>query len=88
MKTITMTYIIRFTRKGQFVVPCWLRKELDNKKGTRALVLQKGGCNRAEGDHAQAHQESSRFFERLGRAEIADGGPQARTRTELKSIRL
>ena len=34
--------IIRFTGKGQVVLPRWLRKELDIKKGTRALVFQEG----------------------------------------------
>ena len=42
MKTTTRTYILRFTGKGQVVVPWWLRKELDIKKGTRALVFQEG----------------------------------------------
>ncbi len=42
MKTTTMTYILHFTGKGQVVVPWRLRKELDIKKGTRALVFQEG----------------------------------------------
>jgi bifunctional DNA-binding transcriptional regulator/antitoxin component of YhaV-PrlF toxin-antitoxin module len=42
MKTTPKTYIIRFTGKGQVVVPWWLRKELDIKKGMRALVFQEG----------------------------------------------
>jgi bifunctional DNA-binding transcriptional regulator/antitoxin component of YhaV-PrlF toxin-antitoxin module len=40
MKTPIRTYIIRFIGKGTVVVPWWLRKELDIKKGTRALVFQ------------------------------------------------
>jgi hypothetical protein len=32
-----------------------------------------GGRNRAEADHAQAHQESPRVLEGAGRIESADG---------------
>jgi AbrB family looped-hinge helix DNA binding protein len=42
MKITPKIHIIRFTGKGQVVLPCWLRKELDIKKGTRALVFQEG----------------------------------------------
>lgn len=40
MKTTRQTDIIRFTVKGQVVIPRWLRKELDIEEGTRALVYQ------------------------------------------------
>jgi bifunctional DNA-binding transcriptional regulator/antitoxin component of YhaV-PrlF toxin-antitoxin module len=40
MKRTPNTDTIRFTGKGQVVIPRWLRKELDIKKGTRALVFQ------------------------------------------------
>jgi bifunctional DNA-binding transcriptional regulator/antitoxin component of YhaV-PrlF toxin-antitoxin module len=42
MKTIPKTDIIRFTGKGQAVIPRWLRNELDIEEGTRALVYQEG----------------------------------------------
>ena len=42
MKITPKRSIIRFTGKGQVVLPWWLRKELDIKKGTRALVFQEG----------------------------------------------
>jgi AbrB family looped-hinge helix DNA binding protein len=42
MKTTFKTDMIRFTVKGQVVIPCWLRKELDIEEGTRALVYQDG----------------------------------------------
>ena len=40
MKTTRQTDVIRFTVKGQVVIPRWLRKELDIEEGTRALVYQ------------------------------------------------
>ena len=42
MKAIPKTAKIRFTGKGQLVIPCWLLKELDIKEGTRALMYQEG----------------------------------------------
>lgn len=36
------TDMIRFTVKGQVVIPQWLRKEFDIEEGTRALVYQAG----------------------------------------------
>jgi AbrB family looped-hinge helix DNA binding protein len=42
MKTTLKTDTIRFTVKGQVVIPRWLRKEFDIGKGTRALVYQEG----------------------------------------------
>ena len=38
MKTTQKTDTIRFTVKGQVVIPRWLRKEFDIEEGTRALV--------------------------------------------------
>ena len=38
MKTTRKTDTIRFTVKGQVVIPRWLRKEFDIEEGTRALV--------------------------------------------------
>jgi AbrB family looped-hinge helix DNA binding protein len=40
MKTTHKTDTIRFTVKGQVVIPRWLRKEFDIEEGTRALVYQ------------------------------------------------
>jgi AbrB family looped-hinge helix DNA binding protein len=42
MKTTNKTDTIRFTVKGQVVIPSWLRKEFDIEEGTRALVYQEG----------------------------------------------
>jgi AbrB family looped-hinge helix DNA binding protein len=42
MKTTTKTDMIRFTVKGQVVIPRWLRKEFEVEAGTRALVYQEG----------------------------------------------
>jgi AbrB family looped-hinge helix DNA binding protein len=42
MKTTNKTDMIRFTVKGQVVIPRWLRKVFDIEKGTRALVYQEG----------------------------------------------
>jgi AbrB family looped-hinge helix DNA binding protein len=42
MKTTHKTDTIRFTVKGQVVIPSWLRKEFDIGEGTRALVYQEG----------------------------------------------
>jgi AbrB family looped-hinge helix DNA binding protein len=36
------TGTIRFTVKGQVVIPVWLREELKIERGTRALVYQEG----------------------------------------------
>jgi AbrB family looped-hinge helix DNA binding protein len=40
MKTTNKTDTIRFTVKGQVVIPIWLRKEFEIEEGTRALVYQ------------------------------------------------
>jgi AbrB family looped-hinge helix DNA binding protein len=40
MKTTNRTGMIRFTVKGQVVIPSWLRKEFAIEEGTRALVFQ------------------------------------------------
>jgi len=42
MKTSKKTGTIRFTVKGQVVIPSWLRKQFDIEQGTRALVYQEG----------------------------------------------
>ena len=42
MKTSTRTDTIRFTVKGQIVIPIWLREKLNIAQGTRALVYQEG----------------------------------------------
>jgi AbrB family looped-hinge helix DNA binding protein len=42
MKTTPKTDTIRFTDKGEMVIPRWLRKELDIEAGTRALVYREG----------------------------------------------
>jgi AbrB family looped-hinge helix DNA binding protein len=42
MKTLSKTDLIRFTVKGQVVIPNWLRKQFDIEEGTRALVYQDG----------------------------------------------
>jgi AbrB family looped-hinge helix DNA binding protein len=42
LKTTPRTDTIRFTGKGQVVIPRWLRKELDIEEGMRALVYQEG----------------------------------------------
>ena len=42
MKTTSKTDTIRFTVKGQVVIPSWLRKEFEIQEGTRALVYQEG----------------------------------------------
>jgi len=42
MKTANKTDMIRFTVKGQVVIPRWLRKEFDIEEGTRALVYPEG----------------------------------------------
>jgi AbrB family looped-hinge helix DNA binding protein len=42
MKTSSKTDMIRFTLKGQVVIPSWLRKVFDIEEGTRALVYQEG----------------------------------------------
>ena len=44
MKTTNKTDMIRFTVKGQVVIPSWLRKEFDIEEGTRALVYQEGNA--------------------------------------------
>jgi AbrB family looped-hinge helix DNA binding protein len=38
MKTTRRTDTIRFTVKGQVVIPRWLRKEFEIEAGTRAVV--------------------------------------------------
>jgi len=42
MKPTRKTDVIRFTVKGQVVIPRWLRKELEIEEGTRAMVYQEG----------------------------------------------
>jgi AbrB family looped-hinge helix DNA binding protein len=42
MKTTPRTDTVRFTGKGQVVIPRGLRKELNIKDGTRTLVYQEG----------------------------------------------
>jgi AbrB family looped-hinge helix DNA binding protein len=42
IKTTNKTNLIRFTVKGQVVIPSWLRKEFDIEEGTRALIYQEG----------------------------------------------
>ena len=42
MKTTNKTDTIRFTLKGQVVIPSWLRKGFEIEEGTRALVYQEG----------------------------------------------
>lgn len=42
MKTSGKTGTIRFTVKGQVVIPIWLREEFKIEEGTRALVYQEG----------------------------------------------
>jgi AbrB family looped-hinge helix DNA binding protein len=42
MKATNKTDTIRFTVKGQVVIPSWLRKEFDIVEGTRALVYHEG----------------------------------------------
>jgi hypothetical protein len=43
------------------------------QKGDARPCVSGGGRNRAEADHAQAHQESPRVLEGVGRIESADG---------------
>lgn len=38
MKTTTHSDTVRFTTKGQVVIPRWLRKEFHIEDGTRAVV--------------------------------------------------
>ncbi|HWF13303.1 MAG TPA: AbrB/MazE/SpoVT family DNA-binding domain-containing protein [Candidatus Acidoferrales bacterium] len=42
MKTTNKTDTIRFTVKGQVVIPIWLRQVFEIEEGTRALVYQEG----------------------------------------------
>jgi AbrB family looped-hinge helix DNA binding protein len=42
MKILNKTDTIRFTVKGQVVIPVWLREEFKIEEGTRALVYQDG----------------------------------------------
>lgn len=42
MKPTNKTDTIRFTVKGQVVIPSWLRKMFDIVEGTRALVYPEG----------------------------------------------
>lgn len=42
MKTTHKIYTICFPLNGRVVIPAWLRKDLDIKAGTRALVYQEG----------------------------------------------
>ena len=38
MNTIARTDSIRFTTKGQVVIPSWLRKQFEIEEGTRCVV--------------------------------------------------
>jgi AbrB family looped-hinge helix DNA binding protein len=42
MKPTSRTDTIRFTVKGQIVIPVWLRRQFEIEEGTRALVYQEG----------------------------------------------
>ena len=42
MKSNHRTDMIRFTLKGQVVIPRWLRKEFEIEEGTRAHVYREG----------------------------------------------
>jgi AbrB family looped-hinge helix DNA binding protein len=42
MRPTDKTDTIRFTVKGQVVIPAWLRKMFDIAEGTRALVYPEG----------------------------------------------
>ncbi|HLJ25031.1 MAG TPA: AbrB/MazE/SpoVT family DNA-binding domain-containing protein [Candidatus Acidoferrales bacterium] len=42
MKPTSKTDTIRFTVKGQVVIPVWLRRQFEIEEGTRALVYQEG----------------------------------------------
>jgi AbrB family looped-hinge helix DNA binding protein len=42
MKVSPKTGTIRFTVKGQVVIPQWLRKEFEIQEGTRAMIYQEG----------------------------------------------
>lgn len=42
MKPTGKTDTIRFTLKGQVVIPIWLRREFEIEAGSRALVYQDG----------------------------------------------
>jgi AbrB family looped-hinge helix DNA binding protein len=42
MKKTQKTDMIRFTVKGQVVIPRWLRTEFDVEEGTRALIYREG----------------------------------------------
>ena len=42
MRPTTKTDTIRFTVKGQVVIPVWLRRQFEIEEGTRALVYQEG----------------------------------------------
>jgi AbrB family looped-hinge helix DNA binding protein len=42
MKPASKTDMIKFTVKGQVVIPRWLRKQFEIEEGTRALVYQEG----------------------------------------------
>jgi AbrB family looped-hinge helix DNA binding protein len=42
MRPTTKTGTIRFTVKGQVVIPVWLRRQFEIEEGTRALVYQEG----------------------------------------------
>lgn len=43
MGTTRKTDTVRFTVKGQVVIPRWLRREFEIKEGTRALIYQEDG---------------------------------------------
>lgn len=42
MKSSNKTDTIRFTVKGQVVIPSWLRRQFSIEEGTRALVYPEG----------------------------------------------
>ena len=58
MRTTGKTDTIRFTVKGQVVVPQWLRRLFDIENGTRALVYK-------EDDHIVLKPITAQHYRRL-----------------------